>query len=257
MSTSSYTFTSKTTDFTTYLSNSINLIGKKCEVALVRLETFNSFPNIKENVNNELRYSPDNGTTWKDLLFDTGSYEIVDINIEIARQMTNNGDYDAINNESYINVLIFSSRIIVIIKNDRYKVDFGGRKSIGKLLGFPSIILDEGYHKSSNLVDINPITSIFVHIDIVSGSFLNGSKSQIIYTFAPAVKPGAKIIEKPSPHEYLPISQSMISKVRIWLTDEDNMPVDNKGEDLIVRLAIREIINLEESFINAMVKMKE
>src|SRR5260370_13398117 len=103
MSASSFTLTSKTTDFTTYLSNPIDLIGKNLEVALVRLETFNSFPNIEENVNNIFRYSPDNGDTWKDIKFDTGSYEIDDMNIEIARQMTNNEHYDAINSESYIN----------------------------------------------------------------------------------------------------------------------------------------------------------
>src|SRR6266568_3395033 len=223
----SFTFTSKTTDFTTQLSNPINLIGKKYEVALIRLETFNSFPNVIENVNNIFRYSPDNG------------------------------DYDTINTESYINILIFASRVIVIIKNDTYRVDFNIQNSIGKMLGFSPMILNAGYHKSPNFVDVIPITSVFVHVDIVSGSFLNGTSSQIIYTFAPAVRPGAKIIESPSPLEFLPIPQSMINSVRIWLTDEDNMPIDNKGEDLVVRLSIKEILNIEESFINAMNKMKE
>src|SRR6266496_4409869 len=192
----SFTFTSKTTDFTTQLSNPINLIGKKYEVALIRLETFNSFPNVIENVNNIFRYSP------------------------------NNGHYDTINTESYINILIFASRVIVIIKNDTYRVDFNIQNSIGKILGF-------------------------------SPMFLNGSNSQIIYIFAPAVRPGAKIIETPSPLEFLPIPQSMINSVRIWLTDEDNKPIDNIGEDLVVRLSIKEILNIEESFINAMNKMKE
>ncbi len=253
----SFTFTSKTTDFTTQLSNPINLIGKKYEVALIRLETFNSFPNVIENVNNIFRYSPDNGDTWKDIKFDTGSYEIDDMNNEIARQMTNNGHYDTINTESYINILIFASRVIVIIKNDTYRVDFNIQNSIGKMLGFSPMILNAGYHKSPNFVDVIPITSVFVHVDIVSGSFLNGSNSQIIYTFAPAVRPGAKIIETPSPLEFLPIPQSMINSVRIWLTDEDNKPIDNIGEDLVVRLSIKEILNIEESFINAMNKMKE
>jgi len=257
MSTSSFTFTSKTTDFTTHLSNPINLIDKKYEVALVRLETFNSFPNIIENVNNIFRYSPDNGTTWKEIRLDTGSYEINDMNIEIARQMTNNGDYDVVNTESYINIIIFASRVIVIIKHNSYKVDFSVRYSIGKMLGFPEEILTAGFHKSPDFVDANPITSIFVHVDIVTGSYLNGRNSQIIYTFAPAVRPGAKIIEAPSPLEFLPIYQSMIHSIRIWLTDEDNKSINNIGEDLIVRLSIKEIVTIEESFINAMEKIKE
>ncbi len=209
MSVSSYTFTSKTTDFTTNLSSPINLNDKRCEVALVRFETYNSFPNIKKDVNNIFRYSPDNGATWKEIIFDTGSYELKDISIEIDRQMVNNGDYDTINNETFINIIGLTLHTIVIIKHDRYKVDFGGRYSIGSLLGFPSVILNEGYHKSPKIVDISSLISIFVNVDIISGSYINGTNAQTIYTFAPNVKPGGKIIEAPTPHEYLPIPQSM------------------------------------------------
>jgi len=41
-----YTFSSNTTDFTTNFSDPIYLRGKKYEVVLVRLKTFNSIPKI-------------------------------------------------------------------------------------------------------------------------------------------------------------------------------------------------------------------
>ena len=128
---------------------------------------------------------------------------------------------------------------------------------VGKLLGFPASVLNEGYHKSPKIIDISEIIYILIHVDILSGSFLKGSNAQIIYTFASAVKPGTKMIESPSPHEYMPISQSMIYSVRIWLTDQNLRLINNRREMLVVRLSIRQIINIEESFINAMNKMKE
>src|SRR5882757_1554854 len=258
MATSSYTFSSNTTDFTTSLLTPLDLISKKYEVALARLETYYSIPNIKRNVNNIFRYSSD-GTTWKEIILDTSSYELVDINNEIERQMSVNGDYDTINNESYINIIGNTAEFksIVVIKNDVYKVNFGGKYTIGKLLGFTGVILNSGYHKSPKVVDITPISSILVNVDIINGSYYNGANANIIYTFAPAVKPGGKIIEKPNPHEYLPISLSIINSVRIWLTDQDQRPIDNRGEELVIRLTIREISNIEESFIKAMKKMND
>ena len=128
---------------------------------------------------------------------------------------------------------------------------------VGKLLGFPASVLNEGYHKSPKIIDISEIIYILIHVDILSGSFLKGSNAQIIYTFASAVKPGTKMIESPSPHEYMPISQSMIYSVRIWLTDQNLRLINNRREMLVVRLSKREIINIEESFINALNKMKE
>jgi|SRR5882757_5566233 len=259
MTTSSYIFQSNSTDFTTYLSTPLNLDNRKYEVALVRLETYNSIPNIKKDVNNVFRYSPDNGTTWKEIIFDTGSYELDDINNEIERQMVVKGDYDVLNNESYINITGNTAELktILTIKNNMYKVKFSGKHNMQKLLGFTPVNLNYGYHKSPNIVDISSVISILVNLSIVSGSFLNGSNAQIIYTFAPAVRPGAKIIEAPSPHEFLPISLSMIDNIRIWLTDQNQKPIDNRGENLVVRLAIREVRNVEESFINAMKKMNE
>ena len=52
--------------------------SKEYEMALVNLETYNSFPNI-DMTNNNCRYSPDNGTTWFNINVPEGSYEIVDI----------------------------------------------------------------------------------------------------------------------------------------------------------------------------------
>jgi len=172
-----------------------------------------------------------------------------------------NGDYDLINDESYINIEpnVAELESILIIKNPKYKVSFGGKNNIGKLLGFPAVIYDAGYHESPKIVDISPITSILVNVDIVNGSYLNGSRAPIIYTFAPAVGPGRKIIESPTIPMYLPVSQSELSSVRIWLTDQNQRPVNNRKETLTIRLSMREIKkrNTKRSFAKAIKKLNE
>ena len=58
-------------------------------MALVNLETYNSFPNI-DSSNNNCRYSPDKGTTWLNINVPEGSYEIVDIDEYVQRIMKEN-----------------------------------------------------------------------------------------------------------------------------------------------------------------------
>ena len=52
----------------------------------------------------------------------------------------------------------------------------------------------EGFHESENVVNILSINSILVNIDIISGSYVNGTTKNTIYSFFPKVSPGYKII---------------------------------------------------------------
>ena len=71
------------------------------------------------------------------------------------------------------------------------------------------------------MVNILTINSILVHIDIISGSYVNGFKQAIIYSFFPDVSPGYKIIENPHNLLYLPITADTIYSITIWLTDQN------------------------------------
>ena len=77
--------------------------NKKYEMALVNLETYYSFPNI-DATSNHLRYSPDGGDTWVDVSIPEECYEITVINDYLQRIMTENGHYDAANEECCISI---------------------------------------------------------------------------------------------------------------------------------------------------------
>ena len=81
----------------------------------------------------------------------------------------------------------------MILKNN-YEVDFRQDKSINSPLGFHGKLYTSGLNESENMVNILIINSILVHIDIISGSYVNGSTQPTIYWFFPDVFPGYKII---------------------------------------------------------------
>ena len=80
-----------------------------------------------------------------------------------------------------------------MIINNNGEVDFRRYKSITSLLGIDSKLYTSGFDESENMVNILTINSLLVNIDIVSGSYVNGSTQPTIYSFFPDVSPGVKL----------------------------------------------------------------
>jgi len=235
----SFILSGNTSDFITCNDSVILDPNKKYEAALLSLDTYNSIPNITENKNNIFKYSTDNGITWKNIALNTGAYELQAINNEIKRQIIANGD-----DESAFNIAANISRLtsIVTIENPSYKIDFGVNNSIGQILGYSNIIIGHGYNESTSIVNIMQVNSILVNIDIIMGSYVNGSQSPTLYSFYPNVSPGYKIVERPSPSLiYYPLSRHDISRMRVWLTDQNGASIDLRGEELTIRIHVREV----------------
>ena len=130
---------------------------------------------------------------------------------------------------------------IVNIENPSYKIDFSVDYSIGSVLGFNKVTISHGYNESSNIVNIMQVNSILVNIDIIMGSYVNGSQSPTLYSFYPNVSPGYKIVERPNPSLiYFPLSRHDISRMRVWLTDQNGTLIDLRGETVTMRIHVRE-----------------
>ena len=227
--------------FNTLFNPKIELDKKKVyEIALVNLETYYSFPNIDDS-NNIFVYSHDRGQTWTKIKIPTGSYEIGDLNQTIRFEMEKVGHYDEVNQESYINIAANSNTLktILIIGKD-YSVDFNQQNNLSKVLGFTGKKYIEGFHESEKPVNILSINSIFVNIDIIDGSYVNGKTKNTIYSFFPDVAPGFKIIESPVNLVYLPILPYTIQNLNLSITDQDENLLNLQGEKLTARFHIRE-----------------
>ena len=136
--------------------------------------------------------------------------------------MRTNNHYDKAKDQVYIEISANTNTLKseMILKNN-YEVDFRQDKLINSLLVFHSKLYTSGFHESENIVNILTINSILVNIDIISGSYINGSTQPTIYSFFPNVSPGYKIIENPHNLLYLPITADTIHSLTIWLTDQN------------------------------------
>ena len=211
------------------------------EIALINLETYYSFPNIDAS-NNYFRYSPDAGVTWFEIYIPEGSYDIVDINDTVQQKMRQNGHYDSANEEYYITISANSNTLksILILEND-YQVDFRQLNSISKLLGFNNDIYTLGFQESENVVNILSINSLLVNLDIISGSYVNSSIQNTIYSFFPNVSPGYKIMESPINLVYLPVTLHTINGMEVSITDQDGNQLNLRGETLTMRFHIKKV----------------
>ena len=171
--------------FNTILNPTLQLDrDKEYEIALVNLETYYSFPNIDET-NNVFVYSPDNGNSWVKIKIPEGIYEIDDINNTIQNEMQKKGHHDPINEYYYINISANSNTLksVLILEKD-YQVDFNHQNSLAKVLGFTGAKYTEGFHESENVVNIISINSILINIDIISGSYVNGTTKKNLLLFS-------------------------------------------------------------------------
>ena len=166
--------------FNTLFNPKIELDRNKVyEIALVNLETYYSFPNI-DDTNNVFVYSRDQGVTWTKIKIPTGSYEIDDLNNTIRFEMEKRGHYDEVNNDYYINISANSNTLkSILIIEPGYQVDFNQQNNSSKVLGFNVKKYTEGFHELENVVNILSINSILVNIDIIGGSYVNGTTKNI------------------------------------------------------------------------------
>ena len=206
----------------------------------MNLKTYYSFPNIDES-NNVFVYSPDNGNSWEKIKIPEGSYEIDDINNTIRHEIEKSGHYDPINEGYYINISANSNTLkSVPILEKKYKVDFNHQNSLAKVLGFTGAKYMGGFHESENVVNIHSINSILVNIDIISGSYVNGTMKNTIYSFFPKVSPRYMINESRINLVYPPITLDIIYSLEVSITDQDDHLLNFRNEMLTIRFHIRE-----------------
>lgn len=224
---------SNLTNFNTKFNPPIHLNkDSSYEIALVNLETYYSFPNI--DTNNNILYFRKNNERFS-IKIPIGSYEIDDINKKISEKLKREGHEKVVTFTPNLNTLKCNMKI-----EEGYKVNLK-KSDLGSLLGFSKTIYSSGYHKSNLPININRINSIFINIDITTGSYVNGSTMPVIYSFFPEVSPGYKIVENPHNLVYLPIAGNMIDHINTKITDQDFNELNSRGENITLRFHIREV----------------
>ena len=149
--------------------------------------------------------------------------------------------HDPIDEDYYINISTNSNTLksVLILEKD-YQVDLNHKNSLSKVLGFTGAKYTGGFHESENVVKILSINSILLNIDIISGSYVNGTMKNTIYSFFPKVSPEYKIIETPINLVYLMITLDTIDRLGVSITDQDDHLLNLRNEKLTIRFHTRE-----------------
>jgi hypothetical protein len=210
-------------------------------LALIGLHTFNTIPNIEEGAN---KFYYDRN---KSIAIPTGSYEISDIEKYLQRELqrretnTDSNSSGTIVKDNALFSLKANNNTIKCEIECKYSINFSLTDSIGKLLGFSGkTTLKEGQlHVSDVPVSIIKVGSIRVECNIITGAYYNNKLSHTLFEFSPQVDPGYAINIEPRNNIYLPINVKTIHNITLRLIAQDGVPVNFRGENIVVRLELK------------------
>ncbi|KAE9529178.1 hypothetical protein AGLY_011974 [Aphis glycines] len=173
------------------------------EIALLNLQTYNTFANINETNNNFEIYLENS-----DRLLNNNKFPICSITLKKGTTIFSNG------------IIRFNDLYWGLKKNYEPRMHIDGHRS----------------QKVTNLISVN---SIKVMCNIAQGSFNNHMSSHSIYEFSPSENIGSKLIQTPNNLIYYKLNKTNIDSITILLVDQDHNPINNLGEKLIINLHIK------------------
>ena len=103
-------------------------------IALTKMSFYNSFSNVRDGFNNELKIKPGKDRDFILIKIPTGAYEISEINAEIIHQLTSKGIKNA--DKDFMLIPNLATLKAMITLNHDYEVDFEVTHPI-TLLRFP------------------------------------------------------------------------------------------------------------------------
>ena len=229
----------KPEDFTTNFTRPIILDNNKQYVIGLNRVINMSFTwfNVNAGYKNQLiKYSSDNGSTFKNITFPAGVWNYTDFNTYI-KNITKTGDTYPIN-------LAFNDTTfrVTVTLADNYQLNLRA-SDFNDLIGFDKKILTSGTHIGSRVPNLSQDTDILnVHCDLVNESLVDGEETDIIYSFSTSVlRPSYSFTLEPQRVTFNPVNKTTISSIRIVITDGKRRLVDLNGADTSFSLILKSI----------------
>jgi len=221
-------------------------LGKtnKYGLALIGFYTYNSIFNVTEK-NNSFGYvkNDEDPKNIHFLIIPPGAYEIS----EMGKAMLTVLKEDSKDKREGLFSLEANNNTLKCEMMSKFNIVFPpDRESIGTLLGFQSGMHESGEkHYSIYNVDIMKVRIIRIDCNIISGAYLNSTESHTLFEFDIDVEPGYKISKEPQNNIYMPIipeGRQFIDNISIRLLDDDGDLIDFRGEKIIVKLELKQIL---------------
>ena len=218
-----------------HLSNDMNH-----ELAVDRVSMTYSWHNINtEYNNNTIKYSKDNGSTWKDISFVDGMYSYDDISEYVNNVITENDDEPSNNRVGIKIYFVLTSYRVVVELGNQWQLDIRN-SNFGELIGFEPIIIKNTSYSSKIPNITNSVDSIHINSDIITDSITDGRFSNTLVVIS------TNNLTRSYPFSYEPkralfssISKTNISEMRIYITDSLGRPINLNGVDWYINFILR------------------
>ena len=199
--------------------------------------------NVNSSYNNQLiKYSSDNGSTFKDITFPAGVWNYTDFNTYI-KDITKIVK-DGANNNEYPITLEFDNttfRVTVTLANN-YQLDLTA-SNFNELIGFEKEVLKSENNVGPKVPNLSQDTDILnIHCDLINDSLVDGQDTDIIYSFSTSVlRPSYSFTLEPRRVTYNPTNKNIIDSIRIHITDGKRRLIDLNGAETSFSLILKKI----------------
>lgn len=239
-------------DFTTLYQPYIPLGGKKSqeateddnepvfELALINFSGWNSVANLSAESNNNVFQYAAPGPVVRNVVFADGIYSFAQMQSVIQADLITIAQPPT----SITLTPNTSTGRLAIGVAAGYTVNFVGNWRI--VAGFEAAqapIIGPTNVVGNLLADItNGIDNFLIHCDLAINSTVGGAQSDVIFVYRPNAPPGAAITFTPATPMYVSTRRNdYIDRIRMYITDQLNRPVNFRGEDVNFQLSVRRI----------------
>lgn len=185
-------------------------------VGVLSFHSYNSIPNV---TNAFIKVDGVN------ISIPTGSYEISSIESLVTDVIK---DFELKGNRNTLHTQLKCSKEVEL------------SPGLAKMLGFKETVFPPNIlHVSDNTVDILPVSSLRLNLNIADGAYINNKRTHVIYEFSIQSPPGYQIIETPPTVVYHPINRRILRDIELLILDQNGKPVDFRSELVTVRLHLK------------------
>ena len=179
----------------------------------------------------DLKYIPTKRTGYS---IKPNIYNVVDLNKTLKNILPTNVKIDVtIDERKYKTDLKINQTLIFTNKSFFYTI-LGFTQShqgpLNDIEGFYQII--PGSYKSDKPINITGIDKVHLKCDCIDGSFMNGIREPILYSFSLDQPPGHKIYKEPKVRLFKKINKSILSHITFYLEDDDYKSVVFNNETI-------------------------
>lgn len=225
-----------------------------CTLEVSQARIWYTTPNISAALGNNKLYfqvaAVYNPATLVTLTFPDGLYSVSGLNNQLGL-LLNAALYDsdlitiAANNAT--------QQTVITAKDLNVIIDFSQADTIREILGFNSGVIGPSTagetFPSNNIANFNTLNSYLMHSDIVSNGIpVNNTGANIIASIPITSSPGSQIIYQPFNPDRCSLNELIgfpRNSFRIWLTNQNNEPLDTNNENYSLVVVIRYQLPIE------------